>query len=290
MKGIILAGGAGTRLHPLTRAVSKQLLPVYDKPMIYYPLSVLMLAGIREMLVITTPHDAPQFEALLGDGSQWGVSLSFAQQPRPEGLAQAFIIGREFVGQDRVALVLGDNIFYGGGFIGMLARAAARPEGATVFAYRVHDPERYGVVSFDADGRAETIEEKPVAPKSDFAVTGLYFYDNAVLDIAAGIEPSPRGELEITDVNRAYLAAGRLHVEQMGRGFAWLDTGTFESLLQASQFVQTIEARQGMKVSAPEEIAWRRGWIDDAELAAAGEALRKSGYGDYLLRLIDQGR
>ncbi|MGF1502938.1 MAG: glucose-1-phosphate thymidylyltransferase RfbA [Paracoccaceae bacterium] len=290
MKGIILAGGSGTRLHPLTLSVSKQLLPVYDKPMIYYPLSVLMLAGIRDVLVITTPHDAEQFHRLLGDGAQWGLTLSYAEQPRPEGLAQAFTIGRQFVGHDRVALVLGDNIFYGGGFSELLARTADRESGATVFGYQVQDPERYGVVSFDAAGRAEDIEEKPARPKSNFAVTGLYFYDNDVLDIAAAVKPSARGELEITDVNRAYLARGDLFVERMGRGFAWLDTGTFESLLQAGQFVQTIEARQGLKIAAPEEIAWRQGWIDDATMQAAGTRLKKSGYGAYLLRLLEIGR
>jgi glucose-1-phosphate thymidylyltransferase len=290
MKGIILAGGSGTRLHPITLGVSKQLLPVYDKPMIYYPLSVLMLAGIRDNLVITTPQDAPQFEALLGDGRQWGIALSYAVQPEPKGLAQAFTIGREFVGTDRVALVLGDNIFFGYGFSGMLAAAEARETGATVFGYQVTDPERYGVVELDATGRALSIEEKPARPKSRYAVTGLYFYDNDVLDIAAAVTPSARGEVEITDVNRAYLARGDLHVETMGRGFAWLDTGTVDSLLQAGQFVQTIEARQGMKIAAPEEIAWRKGWIADDALAEAGERLRKSGYGGYLLQLLEQGR
>ncbi|GMG84676.1 glucose-1-phosphate thymidylyltransferase RfbA [Paralimibaculum aggregatum] len=290
MKGIILAGGSGTRLNPITLGVSKQLLPVYDKPMIYYPLSVLMIAGIRDVLVITTPQDAEQFRRLLGDGSQWGLNLGYTVQPEPEGLAQAFILGRGFVGNDRVALVLGDNIFYGGGFWELLQRTAARQQGATVFGYQVTDPERYGVVSFDAAGRAATIEEKPSQPKSNFAVTGLYFYDNDVLDIAAAVQPSARGELEITDVNRVYLERGDLFVERMGRGYAWLDTGTFDSLLQASQFVQTIEARQGLKIAAPEEIAWRQGWLDDAALVALAEPLRKSGYGDYLLRLLETGR
>ncbi|MEM9145117.1 MAG: glucose-1-phosphate thymidylyltransferase RfbA [Pseudomonadota bacterium] len=290
MKGIVLAGGSGTRLHPITLGVSKQLLPVYDKPMIYYPLSVLMIAGIRDVLIITTPKDAPQFHALLGDGAQWGLNLTYAQQPKPEGLAQAFTIGRSFVGADPVALVLGDNIFFGGGFSELLARTITRRQGATVFGYRVQDPERYGVVSFDPDGRAKDIEEKPSQPKSDYAVTGLYFYDNDVLDIAAAVQPSARGELEITDVNRAYLERGDLYVELMGRGYAWLDTGTFDSLLQASQFVQTIEARQGLKIAAPEEIAWRQRWIDDAALEAAGERLKKSGYGSYLLQVLGQGR
>jgi glucose-1-phosphate thymidylyltransferase len=282
MKGIVLAGGSGTRLHPLTLSVSKQLLPIYDKPMIYYPLSVLMLAGIREILVITTPEDAAQFRRLLGDGGQWGIALSYAVQPRPEGLAQAFVIGRDFVGADRVALVLGDNIFFGHGLSGLLQSACGRAHGATVFGYEVSDPERYGVVAFDAAGRVIGIEEKPARPRSRFAVTGLYFYDNDVLEIAAGVRPSARGELEITDVNRAYLARGDLHVEKMGRGFAWLDTGTFDSLIQAGQFVQTIEARQSLKIAAPEEIAWRNGWITDADLDALANALEKSGYGDYL--------
>jgi len=286
MKGIILAGGSGTRLHPLTLTVSKQLLPVYDKPMIYYPLSVLMLAGIREILVITTPGDAEQFRRLLGDGGQWGISLSYAVQPKPEGLAQAFLIGRDFVGSDRVALVLGDNIFFGHGFSELLKSARARETGATVFGYEVCDPERYGVVEFDAAGRAVGVEEKPAKPRSRFAVTGLYFYDNAVLDIAAAVRPSARGELEITDVNREYLARGQLHVEKMGRGYAWLDTGTFDSLIQAGQFVQTVEARQGLKIASPEEIAWRNRWISDAELDVLAVRLEKSGYGDYLRGLV----
>ena len=286
MKGIILAGGSGTRLHPLTLSISKQLLPVYDKPMIYYPLSVLMIAGIREILIITTPEDAPLFRRLMGDGSRWGISLDYAEQPRPEGLAQAFIIGRDFVGQDRVALVLGDNIFFGQGLSNMLHRAVTRERGATVFGYQVSDPERYGVVEFDASGRAIGLEEKPARPKSGHAVTGLYFYDNDVLDIAAGVRPSARGELEITDVNKAYLARGDLFVEKMGRGFAWLDTGTFDSLIQAGQFVQTVEARQGLKIAAPEEIAWRNGWIGDDELEQRAAELRKSGYGGYLTKLV----
>ena len=287
MKGIILAGGSGTRLHPLTLSVSKQLLPIYDKPMIYYPLSVLMLAGIREILIITTPEDAVQFRRLMGDGSQWGVSLTYAQQPKPEGLAQAFLIGRDFVGRDSVALILGDNIFYGHGLVDLLASAAGRSTGATVFGYQVSDPERYGVVELDAAGRAIGIEEKPLKPKSHYAVTGLYFYDNDVLDIAADVRPSARGELEITDVNRAYMARGDLHVELMGRGYAWLDTGTFDSLIQAGQFVQTVEARQGLKIASPEEIAWRHGWIDDAGLESLAARLEKSGYGDYLRGLLE---
>ena len=286
MKGIILAGGSGTRLHPLTLSISKQLLPVYDKPMIYYPLSVLMIAGIREVLIITTPEDAGLFQRLLGDGSKWGIDLAYAEQPKPEGLAQAFLIGRKFVGRDRVALVLGDNIFFGHGLSEMLRKAAAREHGATVFGYQVSDPERYGVVEFDADGRAVGIEEKPVEPKSNHAVTGLYFYDNDVLKIAGEVRPSARGELEITCVNKAYLARGDLFVEKMGRGIAWLDTGTFDSLIQAGQFVQTIEARQGLKIAALEEIAWRNGWIDDAELAQRARELRKSGYGEYLTHLL----
>ncbi len=289
MKGIVLAGGSGTRLYPATQAISKQLIPIYDKPMIYYPISVLMLSGIREILIISTPQDRPNFERLLGDGSQWGLSFSYAEQAKPEGLAQAFMIGRDFVGKDSVCLILGDNIFFGQSFGQHLKRAAANGQGATVFGYYVRDPERYGVVEFDAAGQAISIEEKPTKPKSHYAVTGLYFYDNSVLDIVQNLRPSARGEYEITDVNKVYLERGQLQVELMGRGMAWLDTGTHESLLQACNFVETVEQRQGLKIACLEEIAYRQGWISAGELEALARPLEKSGYGSYLLELLAQG-
>jgi glucose-1-phosphate thymidylyltransferase len=286
MKGIVLAGGAGTRLHPVTQVISKQLLPIYDKPMVYYPLSTLMLAGIRDILIVSTPKDTPRFEELLGDGGKWGLRLKYAVQPRPEGIAQAFLVGREFVGRDKVALVLGDNVFHGDGMTALLRKAATRKSGATIFAYPVKDAERYGVVEFDSTGKAISIEEKPKRPRSRYAVVGLYFYDNRVIEIASQLKPSARGELEITDVNRAYLQRGELEVRQMGRGYAWLDTGTHETLLEASHFIETIERRQGFKIACPEEIAYRLGYISAKQLEALAQPLLKNGYGTYLQRLI----